>query len=1304
MTSATRSDPLPDLRASLADLMTRDRERLRRRLDGTGRIRDPVKRGATLERIGAEIAAAAGRVAARAASVPAIAYPDELPVSQRRDEIASAIAGHQVVILAGETGSGKTTQLPKICLELGRGVRGMIGHTQPRRIAARTVAERIADELGVELGTAVGYQVRFTGRVGEHTLVKLMTDGILLAETQHDRLLEAYDTVIIDEAHERSLNIDFLLGYLKQLLPRRPDLKVVITSATIDPERLSAHFGGAPIVEVSGRTYPVEVRYRPLVDDAGADDGSDGSGSSDEAADAEPRDQVQAICEAVDELFAEGPGDVLVFLSGEREIRDTADALRRRDLPHTEVLPLYARLSTAEQHRVFAPHTGRRVVLATNVAETSLTVPGIRYVVDPGTARISRYSQRLKVQRLPIEPISQASANQRKGRCGRTSDGICIRLYSEVDFDARPEFTDPEILRTNLASVILQMAALDLGEVESFPFVEPPDRRSIRDGVDLLGELGALTQRRLTPLGRQLAQLPIDPRLARMVLSAQENGCAREVLVIAAALSIQDPRERPLDHQQAADEKHARFRDPDSDFITYLNLWRYLQDRQRELSSSQFRRLCRTDFLNYLRVREWQDLESQLRQIVKPASAPPAEPNRIHQSLLAGLLSHIGLRDIEKPEYVGARGARFSVFPGSTLFRKTPRWVMAAELVETSRLWGRVVARIEPEWAERLAGHLVKRSYSEPHWERDQGSAVALEKVTLYGLPLVASRKVHFGRIDPELSRELFLRHALVEGDWSTRHTFFGENRALLDEVEELEARARRRDILVDDHTLYAFYDARIPPDVVSARHFDAWWKRARREDPDMLSFTRAMLVNTAAGALDRQDYPDTWHQGPHELRLTYQFEPGAHADGVTVHIPLPLLNQVGTAGFDWQIPGLRQDLVTALLRSLPKSVRRNVVPIPDHAADFLASSPDTSRTLLDALEAHLRARHVFVSRKDWDLAKVPDHLLITYRIEDEAGIPVAEGKDLAALRRQLAPQAREVVAELADDVEQSGLRAWTPGTLAKVVQRRRQGYAVTAYPALVDERDSVAVRVFDTQFEQERAMWAGTRRLLLLEVPTPVPMLSKRLSNAVKLGLTRYPYSNVPDLLEDCVRAAVDAVIAEEGGPSYEDSGYARLKQAARDRLVDTTVGIVTQVEKAVAAAHEVRLKLGPAGNPSVQPSIEDMRSQLVSLMQPGFVTATGVGHLADLPRYLSAIGVRLDRLASNPSRDREWMATVAEVKAEYDDLLAGLPMHRRESDEVREVRWMIEELRVSLFAQPMRTPYPVSEVRLYRTLDGLR
>ena len=1251
-------------------------------------------------------------------SVPAVTYPEELPVSQRRDDIAAAIRDHQVVIVAGETGSGKTTQIPKICLELGRGVQGLIGHTQPRRIAARTVAERIADELGTELGAAVGYQVRFTGRVSEQTLIKVMTDGILLAETQHDRMLNAYDTLIIDEAHERSLNIDFLLGYLRQLLPRRPDLKVIITSATIDPERFAAHFGGAgdaaaPIVEVSGRTYPVQVRYRPLLDQSPSGEGDDADDDDNGEVDTDVvRDQIEAICDAVDELSHEAPGDVLVFLSGEREIRDTADALRKKNLPHTEVLALFARLSTAEQRRIFMSHTGRRIVLATNVAETSLTVPGIRYVVDPGTARISRYSQRLKVQRLPIEPVSQASANQRKGRCGRTSDGICIRLYSEADFDGRPAFTEPEILRTNLASVVLQMAALDLGDIAAFPFVEPPDRRSIHDGVLALQELGAFdpavtdVRRRLTPLGRKLAQLPVDPRLGRMILEAQNNGCVREVLIITAALSIQDPRERPLDRQQAATEKHARFRDPDSDFVAYLNLWNYLQEQQKALSSSQFRRLCKNDFLNYSRVREWQDLESQLRQVVKGMSvdlnAVAAEPTKVHISLLAGLLSHLGLRDLDKPEYIGARGARFAIFPGSTLFRKNPRWVMAAELVETSRLWGRVAARIEPEWAERLAGHLVKRRYHEPHWEASQGSVVAMEKVTLYGLPLVAGRKVQYGRIDPVLSRELFIRHALVEGDWRTHHVFFHDNRALLDEVEELENRARRRDILVDDETLFAFYDGRIGAEVVSAQHFDTWWKRVRRSEPDLLNFEKAMLVNERAAGFDQANYPDVWRQGELELALTYQFEPGTEADGVTVHIPLPILNQVSADGFDWQIPGLREELVTALIRSLPKTLRRNFVPVPDYAANFLDTTP-VSGPLLDALEAWLRRlTGVIVSRSAWDLTKVPAHLSVTFRVDADGA--VTEGKDLAALKRQLAPKSRELVAEAADGVERSGLTTWNPGTLAKVVQRRRGGYPVTAYPALVDERDSVAVRVFSTAAEQAREMWAGTRRLLLIEVPTPIPLLSRRLSNQVKLGLTRYPYSNVPDLLEDCVMAALDAVIERAGGPAWDDAGYARLRDEARANLLDVTVDIVVTVEKIVAAAHEVRSGLGPPANAALQPSIEDMRAQLVALIQPGFVTATGTRHLSDLPRYLKAIGRRLEKLPTNQVRDREWMDQVIEVRAEYDDLLAALPPHRRGEDAVREIRWMIEEFRVSLFAQELRAAYPVSEVRLFRAMDQLR
>ncbi|CAM5742686.1 ATP-dependent RNA helicase HrpA OS=Streptomyces alboniger OX=132473 GN=hrpA PE=4 SV=1 [Streptomyces alboniger] len=970
----------PDLGAlapRLTELSLRDAHRLGRRLEGARRIRKPEARATVLAEIEAEVAKAEERMRARHGRVPAVSYPQQLPVSQKKDEIAAAIRDHQVVIVAGETGSGKTTQIPKICLELGRGVRGMIGHTQPRRIAARTVAERVAEELDTPLGEAVGWKVRFTDQVNpEATFVKLMTDGILLAEIQTDRELRAYDTIIIDEAHERSLNIDFLLGYLAQLLPKRPDLKVVITSATIDPERFSRHFGDAPIVEVSGRTYPVEVRYRPLLEEDGED--SD-------------RDQITAITEAVEELMGEGKGDILVFLSGEREIRDTADALEKKKFRFTEVLPLYARLSHAEQHRVFQQHTGRRIVLATNVAETSLTVPGIKYVIDPGFARISRYSHRTKVQRLPIEPISQASANQRKGRCGRTSDGICIRLYAEDDFDARPEFTDAEILRTNLASVILQMTAAGLGDIEKFPFIDPPDHRNIRDGVQLLQELGALDpaekdpRKRLTQTGRKLAQLPVDPRLARMVLEADKNGCVREVMVIAAALSIQDPRERPADKQTQADQQHARFRDETSDFLAYLNLWRYVREQQKERGSSSFRRMCKQEYLNFLRIREWQDIYTQLRTVAKQMgihlNEDDAAEQSVHVSLLAGLLSHIGMKDVKegaKNDYLGARNAKFAIFPGSALFKKPPRFVMSAELVETSRLWARVNAKIEPEWVEPLAEHLLKRTYSEPHWEKDQAAVMAYEKVTLYGVPIIAQRKVNYGRIDPETSRELFIRNALVEGDWRTHHKFFADNRRLLSEVEELEHRARRRDIVVDDDTLFDFYDQKVPEHVVSGAHFDSWWKRKRHEQPDFLDFEREMLIRESAEAVTKADYPDSWRQGPLKFRVTYQFEPGADADGVTVHVPLQVLNQVTDEGFDWQIPGLqgrgrhRTDPVPAEadpspLRPAPNSPegvtrtsRTRVRPPRDHRrfptlprtggagtrASFSAREPTATRTL----------------------------------------------------------------------------------------------------------------------------------------------------------------------------------------------------------------------------------------------------------------------------------------------------------------------------------------------------------------------
>ncbi|MGB8962665.1 MAG: ATP-dependent RNA helicase HrpA, partial [Pseudonocardiaceae bacterium] len=1215
------------------------------------------------------------RVARRSAAMPQIRYPQALPISQHTGEIAAAIRDHQVVVIAGETGSGKTTQIPKICLELGRGIRGTIGHTQPRRLAARTVAERIAEELDVPLGGAVGWKVRFTDRVSDNTLVKLMTDGILLAEIQSDSLLRQYDTLIIDEAHERSLNIDFILGYLKQLLPRRPDLRLIITSATIDPERFSRYFDGAPMIEVSGRSFPVEIRYRPY----GVDRTDD-------------RDQTQAICDAVADLRTEGLGDILVFLSGEREIRDTRDALHALGLANTEILPLYARLSAAEQHLVFQPHRTRRIVLATNIAETSLTVPGIRYVIDPGTARISRYSRRLKVQRLPIEPISQASATQRAGRCGRTSDGICIRLYSEQDFQSRPEFTDPEIVRTHLASVILQMAALNLGEVAAFGFIDPPDRRQISDGVALLRELGALADRptlHLTRIGRRLAQLPLDPRLARMVVAATENGCLRDVLVIVAALSIQDPRERPADTEAAADAHHARFVDKSSDFLAYLNLWRHIEEQQQALSSNQFRKLCKTEFLHYLRVREWQDLHSQLRRITRdlgmtPAPSLPgaaADPQQVHVSLLTGLLSHIGLFDPETRDYLGARGARFAVFPGSALFRKPPRWVMAGELVETSRLWGRIAARIEPQWVEPLAGHLVKRSYSEPHWERKRGTVVVYEKVTLYGIPIVASRKVDYGKIDPELSRELFIRHALVEGDWETRHAFFQANRALLDDVGQLEARARRRDILVDDETLFDFYDQRIPSEVVSDRHFDSWWRKVRKAQPELLDFKPAMLIT--GDAVSEADYPDSWPLGTLALDLSYQFEPGADADGVTVHVPLPVLNQLTAAPFSWQVPGLREELVITLLKSLPKPVRRLVVPVPDQAKALLARMTPYREPLLDALERELAQAGVPVRREDWRLDQVPDHLKITFQVS-EGGRTLAQGKDLGALSRQLQPQLRATLAAAGAGLQRRGLDTWDIGTLPQTYQHEQAGHLITAYPALVDEGDTVAVELLPTEAEQRRAMWAGTRRLLLLAVPGVTKSVQRSLDRHAKLALARNPDGSTEALLADCIDCAADALIASCGGPPRDPDGFALVADRARGELADAARTVLTHVQRILTQANTVETRVAELTGPVFAPAVADVRAQLAGLLGPGFVTATGAPQLPDLSRYLQAISRRMEKLPRDPDRDRDWMLRIAAVVCAYERLSDG--------PEAQRIRWMIEELRVSYFAQELRTPYPVS------------
>ena len=1320
--------------SQLIDIMLVDKRRLSARIHGIGKIKNQEAQQAAAEEIEQQIEQARLRVESRKSAVKnPIVFPESLPVSQRKAEIEKLLSEHQVIVVAGETGSGKTTQLPKMCLELGLGNLGTIGHTQPRRIAARSVAARIAEELQTELGDLVGYKVRFNDQISDNTQIKLMTDGILLVEIQTDRFLNQYSCLIIDEAHERSLNNDFILGYLKQLLPRRPDLKVIITSATIDVERFSKHFNNAPIIEVSGRTYPVEVRYRPVAEE-------------------DDQDQLQGILNAVDELQAEGRGDILIFMNGEREIRDTAEALQKQNLKHTEILPLFARLSAQEQNKIFHPSGLNRIVLATNVAETSLTVPGIKYVIDPGTARISRYSYRTKVQRLPIEPISQASANQRKGRCGRVSEGICIRLYSEEDFNNRPEFTDPEILRTNLASVILQMTALGLDDIEAFPFVDAPDKRHIQDGVKLLEELGAIQPKKiksykhdgarfptrtkdvsankngtryetcaieseekkqgweLTPIGRQLAQLPVDPRLAKMLLSAVDLGSVYEVMIIVSALSIQDPRERPTDKQQASDEKHRRFADKKSDFLAFLNLWHYVQEQQKALTKNQFRRQCQKDFLNYLRIREWQDIYQQIRLAVRemglPINSEKAEYQQIHTALLSGLLSHIGLKEAEKQQYLGARNAHFAIFPNSVLFKKQPKWVMAAELVETSKLWGRMVAEIEPEWIEPLAEHLTKKSYSEPRWSKSRGAVIADEKVSLYGVPIVAARPVNYGAIDPKVSREIFIQSALVEGDWNTKHKFFKQNQQLIREVEELEHKSRRRDILVDERTLFEFYDQRIGTEVVSQKHFDTWWKKAEKQDPELLNFERSFLINDDAEQVSKLDFPNFWHQGNLKLKLTYQFEPGTDADGVTVHIPLPLLNQVEMTGFDWQIPGLREELVIALIKSLPKSYRRNFVPAPNYAQAFLGRAVPLEKPLLETLIYELRRMTgVTVEAEHWHWEQIPSHLKMTFRVVDEHGKKIAESMNLDELKFSLKDRVQESISAVADDgIEQSGLHIWSFAELPQCYEQKQRGFSVKAFPAIVDEKDAVGIKLFETEFEQAVAMQQGLRRLLLLNVPSPIKYLHEKLPNKAKLGLYFTPFGRVLDLIDDCIACAVDKLIADFGGFVWNEENFDKLRDFVRENLNEVTVDIAQKVEQILTLTHQLNQRLKGKMDFTMAFALSDMKSQISGLIYQGFVQKSSYARLPDLLRYLQAIDKRMDKLAQDVNRDRAAMLRVEQVQQAYQQLLAKLPKSKPISDEVAEIRYMIEELRVSLFAQQLGTKYPVSDKRILNVIAEIK
>ncbi|OUE46203.1 ATP-dependent RNA helicase HrpA [Billgrantia desiderata SP1] len=1316
---------LERLERALDEVMLRDRETLTRRLKGLERrLREgkPVDRG--LAEVVRGIERSAALVARRRAQTVTLDYPAELPVAERRGEILAALCEHQVVVVAGETGSGKTTQLPKLCLELGLGRRGLIGHTQPRRLAARSVATRLAEELQVPLGEQVGYQVRFTDQSSDDTLVKLMTDGILLAETRHDPDLTRYEAIVIDEAHERSLNIDFLLGYLKRLLPRRPELKVIITSATIDVARFAEHFAlpgkdgvprPAPVVEVSGRTYPVEVRYRPLVRE------------EEDEADRTLQEGILHAVEEIDQIEREkrwfhGPRDILVFLPGEREIRETADTLRRADLKATEILPLYARLSNAEQNRVFAPHAGRRIVLATNVAETSLTVPGIRYVIDPGLVRISRYSYRSKIQRLPVEPVSQASADQRKGRCGRVAEGLCIRLYDEEDFLSRPEFTDPEIRRTNLASVILSMLSLKLGDIERFPFVDPPDSRFITDGFRLLFELGAVDEsNRLTAIGRKLARLPIDPRLARMVLAGAEQGSLRDVLVVVSALAVQDPRDRPAEKREAADQAHRRWHDPDSDFVALLNLWQGFEAAREELSGNRLRRWCKERYLNYLRLREWHDTFRQLRQLLRemeievPPPMPLPEPAgegetldqarqqarrqnavQLHKALLPGLLSHLGMLS-ENREYLGARNRKFVIHPGSGLAKKSPKWLMAFELVETTRLFARTVARIEPQWIEPVAGHLVKRSHSEPHWEMKRAQVVAKEQVTLFGLPIVSGRSVHYGPIAPRESRELFIRRALVEGDFRTKGEFFDYNRALVEEVEELEDRARKRDILVDEETLFAFYDERIPEDIVNGKGFEAWRSKAEAKDPAILKFDRAALLAREAAEVTQAQYPDELVLGGVRYPLAYRFDPGAPDDGVTLTVPAAMLPQLPRARLEWLVPGLLREKCIALLKSLPKSIRRQVVPIPDWVDAALETLTPDDVPLSEALGEFLRRRTGGrVHPDDWRYDQLEPHLIMNVRVVNHEGKELGQGRDVRELERRFEAAAGEGARALAAEVSDAPDVAGLPDTPLPASRVTTQvGIRVEAYPALVPEGDAFRIELFDHPGKAEQAHRRGVVRLAMTRLPEQVRVIQQLKGlDACALLFTKVGSKRV--LVDDVVEAVFARSMGMAPLPRSNAELDARLA-ATRGDLVPTAEALVATLKRALEGHLAVAKALKGNLNLALALVYSDLKAQMQRLVHPGFVSEAGEW-LEEYPRYMEAALIRLEKAPRERMRDQMHMQEVQDFEAR---LAARRESQRRgghEDPELVEFGWWIEELRVSLFAQQLGTRMPVSVKRLER------
>lgn len=1325
-----------------------DRHRLRRQLhelqkhSGTPSW-DEARQAQWLERFQASVA----KVEARKRSIPTIRYDDALPIAAKRDEIKAALEQHQVLVIAGETGSGKTTQLPKICLEIGRGTHGLIGHTQPRRLAARSVATRVAEEIGTPLGELVGYQVRFEDQSNERSLIKLMTDGILLAETQHDRFLEKYDTIIVDEAHERSLNIDFLLGYLKTLLPRRPDLKLIITSATIDLERFSKHFSDAPIIEVSGRTYPVETWYRPLA----AEVDEEGESLLDDLT------VDQGILAALDEIAAhekaEGkrPGDVLVFLPGEREIREAAEVLRKANLRFTEVLPLYARLTPAEQQKIFAPMSGRKIVLATNVAETSLTVPGIRYVIDSGTARISRYSYRAKVQRLPIEAVSQASANQRKGRCGRVEPGICIRLYSEEDFLGRPEFTDPEILRTNLAAVILQMLHLRLGSIEDFPFIEPPDGKAISDGFTLLQELSAVNREsQLTPIGRQLARLPIDPRLGRMVLEAAKLGSLDEILIVASALSVQDPRERPMERQQAADQAHAQWKDVDSDFAALINLWRGFEEKRQELGSNPLRNWCKKNFLNYLRLREWRDAHRQLVLIARELQlqtsggsslgrdANPQATHRgqgrsqkggaptrdtkvnvivreqaeageaaqraksyaaVHKAILSGLLSQIGQKT-EDGDYLGARQRRFWIHPSSVIGRKKPTWVMTAELVETTKLFARMVAKIEPDWIEPLAGHLIKKNHFEPHWEKRRGQVVAFEQVTLYGLIVVGRRPVHFGPVDPVASRELFIREGLVRGEINSRARCLTANRELLERLDELEAKARRRDILADEETLYAFYEARVPAEIHQAATFESWYKAESAKNPQLLIMREEDVLARDAKEVTAAQYPDILQLGELQLPLTYHFEPNHPRDGVTLRVPAPLLPQLPAERLEWLVPGLIEAKAVALVRNLPKAIRKNFVPVPDFVGAALAKIVFGEGSLPESLGRELtRMTGARVSDEAWEeaAAQLDGHLKMNLEVVDARGKFLGEGRDLAELTARFAEASQAALAIPQQKQEQKPVEARAFAQVAEKTQQKIAGLSMTVFPALVEEGGVVKEGRFPTQAEADFQHRRALQKLLLQQLAEPAKYLRGKLPGLTELGLLYREMGRPEALVEDILLASLDACVLDgEAALPRDGAALAALAEKKRGDWTAHAERIARLVLDILKLAHGLQKRFKGKIDLAQAMALNDIKQQLANLVYPGFVRETPGEWLKEVPRYLKAIEQRLDKVGGQVQRDRVWTGELTTAWEQYQARAAKHAQEGKRDPELTLYRWMLEEYRVSLFAQQLGTKMAVSDKRL--------